>query len=427
MRSGLCLLIMTLLGAHQAVASPEGGEAAGRIAELETQVALLEAQLALRPLDISAYELPQEVTFCGQRVNMADPSIHERMEKEFYIALGDRAQVVLWMKRARRVFPVIEEALERQGACPDLKYLAVVESGLRPAVTSRAAARGLWQFLAGTGRQYGLQVDKGWDERADYSKASEAGIAYLMALHKRFGSWPLAMAGYNTGPNRLARAMAAQGQTDFWALDLYTEAERYVPRIIAVKSILSNLGDYGFHITRKDGWAPLARDELEVSLPEGDAVTIPELGLALKASLRALRLLNPELTGDALPQGRRFTLKVPKGQREAARRWLEKQILANRAKAKARAEAKVLAERAAAARRAREAKAAQAQAAAKKRSTSKKRVGKRAPIKHKVRAGESLWSIAQRYGVEVAQLRSWNKLSREDVLRVGQRLIVRRG
>ncbi|MCA9546874.1 MAG: transglycosylase SLT domain-containing protein, partial [Myxococcales bacterium] len=133
------------------------------VTELEARVARLEAALAQRPMDVGAYDLPERLTFCGQPVDLDDPWIRERMEKELLLVLGDRAQVALWTKRARRIFPVVEREAKALGTCDDLKYLAVVESGLRPAVTSRASAKGYWQFMAGTARQYGLDVSRTWD------------------------------------------------------------------------------------------------------------------------------------------------------------------------------------------------------------------------------------------------------------------------
>lgn len=376
----------------------DGAEA--RIRALEARLEHLERELARRPLDISSYHLPEKVELCGQTVRLDEPEIRERLEREFYLMLGDRDQVVIWAKRARRVFPAIDAAVARTaGACPDVRYLAVIESGLRPTVTSHANAHGYWQFMAPTAREYGLSVDGGWDERAELDASSKAGVQYLTDLARGFGGdWSLAMVAYNTGMGRLRNAMEAQSRRDFWRLDLVDEAERYVPRVIAAKVIMTRLAEYGFDLDERDGYAPEPVERLTMRLPAGRGVSLLEAARVIGIDYRTLRRLNPGLTDTALPVGRSFTLAVPPGRAEAAR------LLAGRG-------APTEPEDAPAGKRPAPARAV---AAAPKNAH------------HVVRKGDSLGAIAARHKVSVDELRRWNRLSRKEPIREGQKLIVRR-
>lgn len=381
-------------------APAEGPEA--RIRALEARLEHLERELARRPLDISSYHLPEKVELCGQPVRLDDPDVRERLEREFYLMLGDRDQVVIWAKRARRVFPAIDAAVARTaGACPDVRYLAVIESGLRPTVTSHANAHGYWQFMAPTAREYGLSVDGGWDERAELEASSKAGVQYLADLARGFGGdWSLAMAAYNTGMGRLRNAMETQSRRDFWRLDLVDEAERYVPRVLAAKLIMTRLAEYGFDLDEGDGYAPEPVERLTMRLPAGRGVSLLEAARVIGVDYRTLRRLNPGLTDASLPAGRTFSLAVPPGRAEAAR------LLAGRGPSGEPEDAP----------------AGKRPPAARAVTAAATREG----AHHVVRRGDSLGAIAARHRVSVDELRRWNRLSRKDPIREGQKLIVRR-
>ena len=384
------------LGKKPAVAS----KPTARLAKLEKRIAELERQLATRPPDVSGFELPKNLSFCGEPVDLQNTDIRERMEREFYLMLGDRAQVVLWLKRARRVFPVVDKTTEAAGTCRDLKYLSVIESGLRPSVTSRASAHGWWQFMAATARQYGMQIDKVIDQRADLGVSTGAGIAYLVDLKKQFGSWSLAMAAYNTGPGRLGRSIKSQGIEDFWRLKLIGEAERYVPRVIAAKLIVGNPAAYGFLIDIEDGYKPPKLGYVKVKLSRSTPFDLLDIARGSGIDYRVLRRFNPELTTAKLRSDRQIVLKVPAGKEASVRAWVKRS-------------AKI-------------ARAARSKRPKTKRSKRGKSRSGRKQKRYTVRSGDSLWDIAQRKSVTVGQLRKWNGLGRRDILRPGQKLIVSR-
>jgi len=151
-------------------------------------------------------------------------------------------------------FPAIEYNIQLNGLPDDLKYVAVIESSLRPYAISTAGAAGLWQIMPGTARLYGLVIDDYVDERRDPYRSTEVGLKYLQHLHQEFGSWELAMAAYNCGPGRVKKAIKESGHTDFWHLRhfLPQETANYIPRFIAASYMMK----YGF----LHGIVPILRD-----------------------------------------------------------------------------------------------------------------------------------------------------------------------
>ncbi|MBK6410241.1 MAG: lytic transglycosylase domain-containing protein [Flavobacteriales bacterium] len=161
-----------------------------------------------------------------------------------------REQTGRMLGMAQLYFPAFEEALDRYGLPQELKYLAVVESALYPGARSRAAAVGLWQFIIGTGKLYGLRVDSYVDERCDVYKSTDAACRYLRDLHEAFGDWELALAAYNCGPGNVNKAVRRAGGTmDYWKIydHLPRETRGYVPAFIAVNYIFNHASDHNIY------------------------------------------------------------------------------------------------------------------------------------------------------------------------------------
>ena len=151
-----------------------------------------------------------------------------------------------WLQRAGRYRTLIGDILRREGMPSDLFYLAVIESGLNPRAYSRSRAVGLWQFMARTGRMMGLERTHWIDERRDPIKATEAAARYLKDLFAEFGDWRLALAAYNGGPGRVRRAIARAGTNDYWQLNLPRETKNYVPLFMAATVIAKDPQRFGF-------------------------------------------------------------------------------------------------------------------------------------------------------------------------------------
>lgn len=215
-----------------------------------------------------------------------------------------------WLKRSSRYLPMIQRELKAAGLPQDLAYLAMIESGFSQIAYSRAKAMGMWQFIKGTGRQYGLKINKYVDERRHPEKATRAAIAYLSNLYREFDSWHLAVAGYNAGEGKMRRAIAKYNTTNFWELArgkyLKLETKRYVPKLIAAIIIAKEPEKYGF--TDIDYDQPL--DLVTLSVPRWTA--LKAVAKAGDMPLKELQILNRELkTQFTPPDNATYDLLVP--------------------------------------------------------------------------------------------------------------------
>ena len=225
-----------------------------------------------------------------------------------------------WLERASTLVPLMQEILDERGLPRDLVYLAMVESGFSPHAVSVAAASGYWQFIPSTGALFGLKQDRFVDERRDFVRATEAAGRFLHSLHGHFdGDWHLAWASYNAGEARIRRAMAKTGARTFWELierphGLAKETVHYVPKIIAAAIVAKDAARYGFVVPPA---SRLAYDQVTVD----GALDVRVLAKRMHAPVESLRALNPALLYDLTPPDRRTRLRVPKGtlaQSEAA-------------------------------------------------------------------------------------------------------------
>ncbi len=267
-------------------------------------------ELAALPALIPALRIEDSLFFCGEEVPLHNQEVRERLEKELLLTLWDRAQVILWIKRSGRYMPVIEKTLREEGLPDDLKYLPVIESALLAHIGSSKGATGFWQFIKGTGRQFGLTINRDKDDRRNIFSSTKAASIYLKELYEMFGSWSLAGAAYNYGEDRLRKAMEAQEVNDYYLLHLPLETQRYLFRIIAAKMVLSDPGRYGFHVQEDDLYPPVEFDKVTVT----NSIQTP-LQLVAKSAFtyyKRIRDLNPELRSQFLSKGE-HTLAIPKG------------------------------------------------------------------------------------------------------------------
>ena len=248
-----------------------------KMKELEQSISVLRSEVAnlgyrlshlrTRP-SITTYKLPKEVSLCGERVPLEDRNVWENLDREFLLTLSNEAQVLLWMKRARRYFPPIEKRLKEMGLPDDLKYVTITESALRPEAVSSSGAGGIWQFIPSTGERYGMRKNRSIDERFDFFKATEGALSYLRSLYEEFNSWTLAMAAYNAGENRVRKEIDLQKTRNYFYLDLPLETERYVYKIAVAKIILSDPGRYGYTLEEKELYSPLQVERIQIELAQ---------------------------------------------------------------------------------------------------------------------------------------------------------------
>jgi len=332
------------------------------------------------PALIDAIKLPEELAFCGESVPFNVPQIRERFEKEMLLSLWDRPQVVLWLKRAPRFFPFIEQLLKENQLPDDLKYLAVAESALRPHAGSSKGAIGFWQLMPQTAQNYGLTVDEYIDERRNLHLSTPAALKYLQALHAKFSSWTLSIAAYNMGEEGLAAEVLEQGTKDYYYLYLPLETQRFVFRVLSVKLILTHPEAYGFKITPEDIYKPPVFDTVDVDCFQ--EVPIQLIARAAETYFKTIKDLNPHLRGHYLQAGH-YQINLPAGSANGFRTRFE-QLLAQH------------------------------------NQTLQQRI-------YVIRKGDSLSSIAEKFEVPLAAILIWNRLDLSQPIHPGDRLIIHPG
>ncbi len=321
--------------------------------------------------------IPDAMEFCGEPVPLDRPEVVERLDQELVVTLGSPVRTTLWLKRIPRFFPQIERELRERGLPEDLKYVALIESNLRADATSYAGAVGPWQFIRSTGRRYGLKQDSWVDERRDWDEATRAALEYLVDVREMLGSWPLALAAYNAGEQRVGRAMKEQEQEDYYGLSLPRETERYVFRALAAKLVVEHPEAYGIAMEGAQLYSEAGTVQLTLPV-ERRALPVTAVAQAAGVSYYRILDLNPWLRGEQIPRGS-YVLTVP---------------------------------------RASEGTFAQSLAVWEERNPEPK------SVYYNVRRGDTLSAIARRHRVEVEELCGWNGLSTRSIIRPGQRLVV---
>ncbi|HET8861107.1 lytic transglycosylase domain-containing protein [Marivirga sp.] len=237
--------------------------------------------------------LPENINLAGEEVPLEIDDVKERLDKELHINSYWHNNTIFLFKRANRWFPVIEPILEKHGIPDDFKYLALIESGLEN-VDSYAGAAGFWQILKGTGREYGLEINRDVDERYHPVLSTEAACKYLKRSYEKFGNWTLVAASYNRGMRGMQNALDHQKVDNYYDLRLNDETSRYVFRILAIKQIFESPEDYGLNILQKHLYEPYVYqyDTLRESIDWVD--------YAIKQNLtyKTLRIYNPWIQDD---------------------------------------------------------------------------------------------------------------------------------
>lgn len=238
-----------------------------------------------------AHDLNGEFSFCNEPVPSNSEDIKERLDREILKNAYWHSEMIIYLKRAGKFFPIIEPILKKNNIPDDFKYLAVIESGLSN-TSSPAGAKGFWQIMEKTGQEYGLEVNDEIDERYHLEKATEAACKYINDSYKKFGSWTLVAASYNMGMSGLGRRMKNQKVNNYYDLLLNSETSRYVFRIIAVKDIMTNPEKYGYHV-KKNQLYPV--DKYRIVECDTTIADFTEFAIANNSNYKLFRLFNPWL------------------------------------------------------------------------------------------------------------------------------------
>lgn len=254
--------------------------------------------------------IPEKLTFCGENVPLDNYDVREALDRELLVNTYWQSNLILLCKRAYRYFPIIEPILQENNIPDDMKYLAVIESGLMN-VVSPAKAAGFWQFMKETGIAYGLEINDEVDQRYDLSLATKAACTYLKKSYQQHSSWAAAAAAYNMGDGGYKRAVSTQKNNNYWDLQLNNETARYVYRILAIKIIFNDLQRYGIHLRLTDLYQPIPTDYVTINTPITNWV---DFALQHNISYKQLVNFNPWIRSFKLTNklGKTYQIAIPK-------------------------------------------------------------------------------------------------------------------
>ena len=304
-----------------------------------------------------------------------------------------KSQFSVLMERARYYFPMFEEQLSKYDLPLEIKYLAIVESALKPRARSRVGATGLWQFMYQTGKQFDLNVSSYVDERSDPYRATEAACQYLSSLYKIFNDWDLALAAYNSGPGNVSKAIRRSGgSTNYWNIrhNLPRETAGYVPAFYATLYIFEYANEHEIK-AKKNSLVFFETDTVFVKRQ----ITFGQLNETLNVDIEVLQFLNPQYKLDIIPyiEGKNYTLTMPV------------KDVGNFVSNEALIYAYVDMEE------------------AKREKPLPKYFNQDQRTVYRVKSGDYLGKIANKYGVSVNSIKGWNGL-RSNNLKIGQRLVI---
>lgn len=260
--------------------------------------------------NVYALPIPENLNFSEEPLPLDLPDIRERMDRELLVNTYWQSNSLLLFKRAHKYFPIIEPILEQYGIPDDFKYLAVIESGLQN-VTSPAGAKGFWQIMKSTGKEYGMEINSNVDERYHLKLSTHLACQYFLKAKEKFGSWTLAAASYNAGISGIASELNRQSVSNYYDMLLGQETGRYVFRIVALKEIMKHPLNYGFNFKKEDLYSYAPTYEVEVDTAVSDFV---EFAKNFGLNYKQLKLHNPWLRDDFLnnKSRKKYLIELPK-------------------------------------------------------------------------------------------------------------------
>lgn len=343
-----------------------------------------------REIIVEAEEIREDIIELEERLSFPDSVLNGKgvvidTSRGFPITLNYKVRLAIqyfqskgrgvftrWLERSGKYENMIKEVLKKYEMPEDLMYLAMIESGFNPNAYSYARAAGMWQFISSTGRYYGLRNNWWFDERRDVLKSTEAAVRHLKDLYDQFGDWYLALAGYNCSPRKVHRNIRYYNTRDFWKLRrLPRQTRNYVPTFLAATIIANDPKKFGFYVEKMQ---PVEFDSVHIS----ESLDLNVIANLADTSYSHIKDLNPAVRRWVTPPGiEEFAVYLPKGKKEI---FLEryKQIPDSE---------------------------------------------KRSWVRHRIRHGESLSTIARKYHTTISVLKSTNNL-RSNLIRAGHYLLI---
>ena len=276
---------------------------------LLTSFTLSHKEVINNPITIQSYPLPENLNFAGESVPIHIPDVYERMDRELMVNAYWHSNSLLMIKRVNKFFPIIEPILKKHNVPADFKYIAVIESGLINA-TSPAGAKGIWQIMKSTAKDFKLEVNNNVDERYHLEKTTELACKYFLESKEKFGSWTLAAASYNSGRARIARYLSTQQVDNYYDLLLGEETGRYVFRILAMKELLNNPDRYGFEVPETHMYKRVVTRKLPVDTAISNLASFAKMH---QVNYKELKIFNPWLLENHLNNKSRkqYYIEVP--------------------------------------------------------------------------------------------------------------------
>ncbi|MCM1310124.1 MAG: lytic transglycosylase domain-containing protein [Bacteroides sp.] len=274
---------------------------------------LLPFALTAQHLTVTNPDIPRSVTFAGEKLDLADTQLYERLDRELTSMVYTHGNTLLTLKRANRYFQELAKIMKQYGVNEDFIYMACIESFLNPIARSAAGAAGIWQFMPATAKQYGLEVTDEVDERYDPIKETAAACKYINAAFEKYGDWASVASSYNGGTARITKELDAQQQDNALNLWLADETRRYPLRMVAMKMIMENPSKYGFELRADQLYQPYEYITETVDYTVDDWPTwAKERGI----SYATLREYNPWIRAKTLTNknGKSYEVRIPKAE-----------------------------------------------------------------------------------------------------------------
>lgn len=262
---------------------------------------------------VSFVQMPKSLHFAGERVPLEWPDVREALEREMSVTMYMHSRTLQTLRATTRYFPYIEKVLKEYGVPSDFKYLCMAESNLNPNAQSPAKAAGLWQFIPGAAKDFGVETGDNIDLRYQVEAATHAAAQYLKKSYERYGNWTLAAASYNLGLAGVTRRAGVQGVDNYYDLYMPEETMRYVYRILSMKLVVENPARYGFVLRKEDYLQPF-KNYQEVTVRDTQ-IDWSAFAQSHGTNYKMLRVLNPWIRSYeyANKSGKAYVVKVPTG------------------------------------------------------------------------------------------------------------------
>lgn len=258
---------------------------------------------------VRPFHVPDEITFAGERMPLENFDTRESIEREILTNAYRHSSTILIIKKANRFNPIIEKILAKNNIPDDFKYLVAAESEYNN-VVSPAGAAGLWQIMAQTGKEEGLEVNAVVDERYNIEKATQFACDFFRKSYEKYGNWTMAAASYNGGRAGLDLQVEIQKQNNYYDLLLNDETARYIFRVVAYKLIIENPSTYGFNIRKDELYPEMKYREVMVDTSVSD---FSQFAIKFNTNYKLLKYLNPWLRKPYLTPKlhKEYTIKIP--------------------------------------------------------------------------------------------------------------------